>query len=184
MRRGQGRGTAGYDNVQMAVARKPQRIMATAGSHDTGGRDWRSPMALPTTAVLGCSCEAGAAGGYDHGEEGKTCLAAGITPYVARPSPSANQQRGLFSKDEFTSDGATATSQGPAGARLTVRCATVALGRPIRSYATAACRACPLKQQCTRNKGGRRLPGGERTPVGSDGAAGRSRPEGRKQRKP
>ena len=53
--------------------------------------------------------------------------------------------------------GATDTYPCPAGERLTFRFATVERDRPIRYYATSACRACPLKQQCTRNKGGRRL---------------------------
>jgi len=96
-------------------------------------------------------------GGYYHGEEVKTCLEAGITPYIARPVTSANQKLGLFSKDDFTYDGATDTYQCPAGAQLTFRFVTVELGRHIRSDATSACKACPLKPQCTRNKGGRRL---------------------------
>ena len=51
-------------------------------------------------------------------------LEAGIPPYVARPIPSANQQRGLFSQEDFTSDSATDTYQCPAGARLICRFAT------------------------------------------------------------
>jgi Transposase DDE domain len=94
---------------------------------------------------------------YYHGEEVKTCLEAGITPSIARPITSANQKLGLFSKDDFTYEGATDTYQCPAGERLTFRFATIELGWSIRYYATSACRACPLKQQCTRNKGGRRL---------------------------
>jgi hypothetical protein len=41
---------------------------------------------------------------------------------------------------------------------LTFRFATVELGRPIRYYATTACRTCALKARCTRNKEGRRIP--------------------------
>jgi hypothetical protein len=95
--------------------------------------------------------------GYDHGEEVKTCLEAGITLSIARPVTSANQKLGLFSKEDFTYDGATDTYQCPAGAQGMFRLATVELGRHIRSYAPSACKACPLKLQCTRNKGGRRL---------------------------
>jgi Transposase DDE domain len=40
---------------------------------------------------------------------------------------------------------------------LSFRFDTVELGRHIRYYATSACRTCPLKAQCTRNKGGRRI---------------------------
>src|SRR5262245_40705948 len=109
---------------------------------------------LQAKEVLGCTFDAVADVGSYHGEEVQTCLAAGLTPSVARPITLANQQRGLFSKDDFTSDGATDTSQGPAGARLTFRLATVELGQPIRYDATSACRAYPLKPQSTRNPGG------------------------------
>jgi transposase len=151
---GKGRGTEVCYNVQMAVDSKHKLIIANDVTNDTGDRDWLSPMALQAKAVLGCSFDAVADVGYYHGEEVKTCLEAGITPYVARPITSANQKLGLFSKDDFTYDGATDTYQCPAGERLTFRFATVELGRHIRYYATSACRACPLKPQCTRNKGG------------------------------
>ena len=154
---GKGRGTEVCYNVQMAVDSKHKLIIANDVTNDTGDRDWLSPMALQAKAVLGCPCDAVADVGYYHGEEVKTCLEAGITPYVARPITSANQKLGLFSKDDFTYDGATDTYQCPAGERLTFRFDAVEHGRHIRYYATSACRTCPLKQQCTRNKGGRRL---------------------------
>jgi hypothetical protein len=73
------------------------------------------------------------------------------------PITSANGKLGLFSKDDFTYDGGTDTYQRPAGARLTFHFDTVELGRHIRYYTTAACTACALKPQCTRNKGRRRM---------------------------
>jgi transposase len=154
---GKGRGTEVCYNVQMAVDSKHKLIIANDVTNDTGDRAWLSPMALQAKAVLGCPFDAVADVGYYHGEEVKTCLEAGITPYVARPITSANQKLGLFSKDDFTYDGATDTYQCPAGERLTFRFDAVEHGRHIRYYATSACRTCPLKQQCTRNKGGRRL---------------------------
>jgi transposase len=109
MQLGKGRGTEVCSNVQTAVDRKPKRMIANDVTNDPGDRAWLSPMALQAKAVLGCPCDAVAEVGYDHGEEGKTCLEAGITPYVARPITSANQKLGLFSKDDFTYDGATDT---------------------------------------------------------------------------
>jgi hypothetical protein len=158
MQRGQGRGIEVCDNVQTAVDSKPKRMIAHDVTNDTGDRDWLSPLALQAKDVLGSPCDAVADVGYYHGEEVKTCLEAGIPPYVARPITSAHQTLGLFSKDAFTYDGGTDTSQCPAGAQLTCRFATVELGRHIRYYATSACQTCPLKPQGTRNKGGRRLP--------------------------
>jgi hypothetical protein len=69
---GKGRGTEVYSNVQMAVDRQHQLIMANDGTNDPGDRDWRSPMALQAKAVLGCPFEAVADVGYDHGEEVQT----------------------------------------------------------------------------------------------------------------
>jgi transposase len=105
----------------------------------------RAAWGLQAKAVLGCTGDTVADVGYYHGEEIKTCLAAGTILYLARPSTSATQKLGLFSKDDFTYYGATDTYQWPAGERLTCRFATVELGRPIRYDATSACRACPLK---------------------------------------
>jgi hypothetical protein len=156
MIRGKGRGTEVCYNVQMAVDSKHTLILANDVTHDTGARDWLSPMALQAKAVRGCPFDAVAEVGDEHGAEVTTCLEAGITPDVARPIPSANQQLGLFSKDACTYDGGTNPSQCPAGERLTCRFATVELGRHIRYDATSACRTCPLKPQCTRNQGGRR----------------------------
>src|SRR5262245_30808244 len=109
-----------------------QRMSAKDVPNDPGERAGRRPMARQAQAGRGCACEAVAEVGSSHGEEGKPCLAAGLPPYVARPSTSANQKLGLFSKDDCTYEAATETSQCPAGARLTLRCATVAGGRPIR----------------------------------------------------
>ena len=133
MQLGKGRGTEVCDNVQTAVDSQHKLMIANDVTNDTGDRDWRSPMALQAKEVLSSPFDAGADVGYDHGEEVKTCLEAGITPYVARPVTSANQKLGLFSQDDFTYDGATDTYQCPAGAQLTCRFATVELSRPIHS---------------------------------------------------
>jgi hypothetical protein len=132
MKLGTGRGTEVCSSVQTAVDSKPRRIIAHDGANEPGDRDWLSPMALQVKAVRGCTCDAVADGDYYHGEEVKACLEAGITPYIARPITSANQKLGLFSKDDCTYDGATDTSECPAGERLTCRFATVDLGRHIR----------------------------------------------------
>jgi transposase len=157
MKLGKGHGVEVCYNVQTAVDSKHKLIIANDVTNDPGDRDWLSPLALQAKEVLGSPFDAVADVGYYHGAEVKTCLAAGITPYVARPITSANRKLGLFSKDDFTYDGGTDTYQCPAGAQLTFRFATVELGRHIRYYATPACKTCPLKPQCTRNKGGRRL---------------------------
>lgn len=83
----------------MAVASQPTLIIATDVTNDAGARAWLSPMALQATEVLRSGFAAVAAVGDDHGEEGQTWLAAGLTPGVARPIPSAHQKRGLCSQE-------------------------------------------------------------------------------------
>ena len=157
MKLGKGRGIEVCYNVQTAVDSKHKLIVANDVTNDTSDRDWLSPMALQAKEVLGRPFEAVADVGYDHGEEVKTCLEAGITPYVARPITSANQKLGLFSKDDVIYDKATDTYQCPASARRTFRFDAVEHGRHIRSDATSACGGGALKPQGTRSKGGRRM---------------------------
>jgi transposase len=157
MKLGKGRGTEVCYNVQTAVDSKHKLILACEVTNDTSDRDWLSPMALQAKAVLERPCAAVADMGYDHGDEVKACVEAGITPYVARPITSANKKLGLFSKDDFRYDGATDTYQCPAGELLTFRFDTVEQGRHIRYDATSACKACAIKQACTRSKEGRRI---------------------------
>jgi hypothetical protein len=144
-------------NVQTAVEAKHKRIVAGDATNNPTDQDWLSPLAVEAKEGLGGPFAAVADGGYDHGQEVKQCLQAGITPSIARPITSANQKLGLFSKDDVTYEAATDTSGCPAGEVLSCRFDTVELGRHIRYYATSACRACPLKAQCTRNKGSRRI---------------------------
>ena len=157
MKLGKGRGTEVCYNVQTAVDSKHKLIIANDVTNDPGDRDWLSPMALQAKDILGSPFEAVADVGYYHGEEVKTYLEAGITPYVPRPITSANAKLGLFSKDNFRYDQATDTYQCPASARLTFRFDAVEHGRHIRYYATSACGGCALKPQCTRSQGGRRI---------------------------
>jgi transposase len=98
MKLGKGRGTEVCYNAQTAVDSKHQLISANDVTNDPGDRDWLSPMALQAKAVLGCPFDAVADVGYYHGEEVKTCLEAGITPYVARPITSANQKPGSVAR--------------------------------------------------------------------------------------
>jgi hypothetical protein len=157
MQGGAGGGTAVCSNVRTAVDAQHKLIVACAVTNDPTDRAWLSPMAVAAQVVLGRPCDVVAAMGYDHGQEVQQCLQVGMTPSIARPSTSANQTLGLFSTDDLTYEAATDTYGCPAGAVLRCRCDTIELGRHMRSYATAACRACPLKAQCTRNKGGRRI---------------------------
>jgi Transposase DDE domain len=185
MQRGKGHGTAVGSNVQTAVDHTHQRLIANDVTTDTGDRDGLRPMALQATDILGGTCAAVAEVGSDHGEAVKTGLEAGITPDIARPVTAANPKLGRCSTDAFTDDGATATSQCPAGAPRTCRVATVELGRPIRDDAPSACTACPLTPPCPRHQGGRRLTRwGDEPLVAAMEPRGCRRPEVMRQRQP
>ncbi len=57
--------------------------------------------------------------GYYDGEAVKTCLDAGIVPYIAKPQTSRNQKAGLFTKADFVYDVDQDTYRCPAGAWAT-----------------------------------------------------------------
>jgi transposase len=184
MQRGKGRGTEVCYNVQTAVDGKHKLMVACEVTNDPGDRDWLSPMAQPAKAVLDCGFDVVADVGYYPGHEVKTCLEAGITPYVPRPSTSANEKLGLVSQDDVIYDKRTDTYQCPAGARLTCRFDTVEHGRHIRYDAPPACGGCALKQPCTRSKGGRRITRWvDEQLLEEMEPRGRSRPEVMKRRK-
>jgi hypothetical protein len=107
-------------------------------TNDPTGWDGLSPKAVEAQAVLGGPFAVVADVGYDHGQEVKQCLHVGMTPYIARPITSANQQPGRFSKDDFTDAAGAAPKGCPAGAVLSGRVAPIrsrlrALDNPLSS---------------------------------------------------
>jgi len=145
-------------NVQTAVDAKHKLIVAADVTNAAGDRDQLSPLATAAQAALGGATPVVVADqGYYHGAEIKTCVAAGLTPLVPRPVTSANEGRGLFTKDDFVYEATADAYRCPAGATLTYRTTTVELGRTIKNYRTRACGRCALKPRCTRNKDGRKL---------------------------
>jgi macrodomain Ter protein organizer (MatP/YcbG family) len=123
-----------------------------------GDRDQLSPMATAAQGVLpGAAPVVVADQGYYHGAEIKACLEAGLTPLVPRPLTSANEARGLFTKDDFVYNADVDAYRCPAGELLTYRSTTLELGRTIKNYRTSACGRCALKPRCTRNKDGRKI---------------------------
>jgi transposase len=145
-------------NVQTAVDAQHKLIVADDVTNAAGDRDQLSPLATAAQAALGGAAPVVVADqGYYHGAEIKTCLDAGLTPLVPRPRTSANEARGLFTKDDFVYHPAADAYRCPAGETLTYRTTTVELGRTIKNYRTSACRRCALRPRCTRNQDGRKL---------------------------
>jgi transposase len=147
----------GY-NAQVAVDDKHQLFVVQEVTNAVTDVEQLSGIAIQAKEALEVErIKVVADMGYYHGEELKACEEAGIEPYVAKPLTSANRTLGLYGKEQFTYEPEHDCYRCPAGQALTFRFATVELGRHIRYYATTACRACTLKERCTRNKGGRRI---------------------------
>jgi hypothetical protein len=143
-------------NVQTAVDSKHHLIVAQDVTNEVLDRNQLSPMALQAKATLAVDrCQVVADMGYSHGQQLKTCLEAGLEPYVACPDPSANRKLGLYGKGQFSYDADNDIYRCPAGETLTFRFDTVEKDRHIRYYKTSACGHCTLKEKCTRNKQGR-----------------------------
>jgi transposase len=145
-------------NVQTAVDARHKLIVAEDVINAAGDRNQLSPTATAAQEVLGGATPVVVADqGYYHGAEIKTCLEAGLTPLVPRPVTSANEARGLFTKDDFAYDPGADVYRCPAGETLTCRSTTVELGRTIKNYRTSACGRCAFRPRCTRNKDGRKI---------------------------
>jgi hypothetical protein len=154
------RGTEVCYNVQVAVDSKHKLIVAHEVRSEVTDQNQLFGMALQAKEALAVeTLEVAADTGYYDGDEVKRCQEAGITAFVAKAQTSVNGKRGLFTKEDFTYDTHSDTYTCPAGKALTFRFDAVELGREIRYYAlpVAVCRGCPLRERCTRNKGGRRI---------------------------
>jgi transposase len=153
-----GQGTDVAYNVQIAVDAKHKLIVTAELTNQVTDQAQLSPMATQAKATLEVEeLTVLADRGYYDGEEVKQCLESGITPNIAKPITSVNQNRGRFTKQDFRYDPEHDVYHCPGGAQLEFRFDTVELGRHIRYYKTPACRDCPLKEQCTQNVEGRRI---------------------------
>ena len=145
-------------NVQTAVDTKHGLIVEHEITNDVSDQAWLAEMAKRAKETLDVDAlDVVADRGYYDGDEVKQCLEVDITPYIAKPLTSVNQHRGRFTKQDFCYDVQQDVYHCPGGAQLEFRFDTVEKGRHIRYYKTTACRDCPLKQQCTQNKEGRRI---------------------------
>jgi len=147
----------GY-NAQSAVDAKHKLIVADDVTNE--GTDLRqlADGAAEAKATLAVErLEVVADKGYYNTADVSRCVERGLTPYLSKPDTSANTALGLYAKKDFTYDAAKDVYRCPAGAELTHRFNTYELGRALRYYRAKGCAQCPLKSQCTRNKGNRTL---------------------------
>jgi transposase len=145
-------------NVEMVVDKKHKLIVTHEVTSAVTDKEQLAPMAKAAKQVLEVEdLDAVADKGFYNGEQVKECGGADIQAYIPQPHTSRNQNKGLFTKDDFRYDKERDSYWCPQGEELTFRFETEEKGRPTRYYATAACGSCPIKAQCTENKGGRRI---------------------------
>ena len=155
---GGGEATVVAYNVQLSVDAKHKLIVDHEVTNEVTDLGLLSSMAKRAKQALGVNeLDAITDMGYYDGQQVKECLEAGVTPYIPKANTSTNRKRGLFTKQDFTFEAEHDCYLCPAGQTLTYRFTTVEQEREIRYYATHACRDCPLRPQCTRNKRGRRI---------------------------
>lgn len=145
-------------NVQTAVDAKHKLIVAHEVTNAVTDLEQLAGIAKPAKEALGVDrIEVLADQGYYNGEEIKTCIEAGIVPYISKPNTSANSKLGLFGKEDFRYDPQRDCYVCPAGEKLTFHFQNIEQDRPLRYYTTSACKGCALKPRCTRNKDHRRI---------------------------
>jgi len=101
----------------------------------------------------------GADAGYHVASQVVECEAKGITPYAPKPRTSShNAAKGMFTKEAFAYDASEDAYRCPAGEWLRASGEWVKDGRTIRYFRNReACAGCPLREQCTDDKLGRRI---------------------------
>ena len=147
-------------NAQIAVDPKHHLIVAHEVTDEVTDREQLAQMAVAAKEALGVeTLEVVADCGYHNAAKVKECEEAGVTAYVPAVESSKNANRGLYTKLAFSYDAERDAYRCPAGQWLESFTQSHDKGHLVRYYANpAACRACPLREQCTTSKkDGRRI---------------------------
>lgn len=146
-------------NVQTVVDSKHKLIAAYEVTNDGNDLGQLANMAKKgKEALLSDELTVLADGGYFDGDTIKECEDAGIITYLPVPQSGAATRRGLFIADRFIYDDRRDLFVCPQGEELTFRGTEKGSNKKeYRIYRTNACRACPLRAQCTTARLGRKL---------------------------
>jgi transposase len=162
-------------NAQIAVDPKHALIVAHDVTSAANDQEQLGPMALAAKDNLGAEeLEVAADSGYHSPSQIALCEANGITPYVPGTRTSNSAKAGLFTKEDFIYSESRDAYQCPGGHWLERRSQSPTKSGRMLGYYTnpAACRSCPLRAQCTRDKYARRI---TRRPEDAQVAAMRNR---------
>jgi hypothetical protein len=143
----------GY-NVQVAVDSKAHLIVETEVVQSASDRNQLSSMAAAAQAQLQVTTlKAVADAGYHEATELENCEKAGIETYVPDTGKTSGQSRDgkeVFPKEAFIYEAESDQYRCPAGQVLKAGHVSQSRGKDRIIYSNrSACRACPLKAQCT-----------------------------------
>ncbi len=147
-------------NAQIAVDSKHHLIVTEDVTNEVNDLEQLAAMAVAAKEALEVkTLEVAADAGYHNGSEVVECEANGITPHAPKPKTSSkNESKGLYTKEVFTYSAERDAYRCPAGEWLGFSTQTEEEGRTLRYYANwQACAGCPLREQCTESKQGRRI---------------------------
>lgn len=151
--RGQKRVGVGY-NVQVAVDAKHHLIVEPEVVQDANDRGQLNPMAQAAKQELAVDkLKAVADAGYHESQQLHDCQQGGIEAYVPAQGTTSGQSKegkSVFPKQAFVYDPLKDSYRCPAGECLERGYEKEDKGKPVTLYYNRqACRACPLKDQCT-----------------------------------
>jgi transposase len=150
-------------NVQIAVDDKHKLVADFAVSNEENDVNCLAAMAQSAKQELGVEqLKVCADRGYYNTAQIKECEEAQIAVYMERPRP--KQAAEIFPLSQFAYDASKDVYECPAGKRLSFRVLDKA--KQVKCYWTEACHSCPLKSQCTKGKGPRKI----KRPVAQDAA--------------
>jgi transposase len=145
--------TVGY-NAQIAVDSSEHLIVVEEVTQEGNDSQMLAPMAIAAKEALGVEqLRVTADTGYYSHQQMRLSAEQGIEAYVAMSKrPAAGD--GLYPKESFAYDAQRDLFVCPQGAELTRHSDTIRSSGVYQTYyaSVAACRDCPVRQQCTRGR--------------------------------
>jgi transposase len=142
----------GY-NAQLAVDAKHKLIVEQEVTNQVVDMGLLQQTAEPARAILGVEqIDVVADRGYFRAEDIEACDKAGLIPHVPKPQRGPSVRNGFFHKDEFRYDPDRDVFTCPGGQTLEPHHYGRSRDLQKIDYSNpVACRACPLRAQCTTN---------------------------------
>ena len=143
-------------NVQAAVDEKNKLILAYDVTNEVSDLRQLGNMAAKAQEALEKeNIDMLADTGYYSAKEIKKCIDLGITPYVSKPQSGSGN--GVYKVEEFKYIKERDIYICPGNQELTYKKQRIKNEKLLKIYATKACKECPLRDQCTKNKLGREI---------------------------